>query len=130
MINPNNTVASLSTESTIPQGDALELRNSGASHLMDNNNKYKEALKGLAKSLELEPDLGALHSQQNALMQGFNGAIHARHNPSVWSTFIRQYFCLLVSYVNPMVIHTLLAATLNQANDLRSLLKSNATPKY
>jgi len=85
---------------------------------MDNNNKYKEALKGLAKSLELEPDLGALHSQQNALMLGFNGAIHARHNPSVWSTFIRQYFCLLVSNVISC-----------NANDLRSLLQSNATPK-
>jgi len=52
MINPNNAVAS--AESTIPQGDALELRNRGANYLRDN--KYKEALKGLGKSLELEPD--------------------------------------------------------------------------
>ena len=54
MINPNDAVALLSTQSTIPQGNALEMRNRRANYFRDKQNK--EALKGLGKSLELEPD--------------------------------------------------------------------------
>src|SRR6185312_10229578 len=48
--------------------------------------------------------LGVLHSKQNGFILGSNRPVHARHNPSL--RFIRQYSCLCVSYVNPMVTQT------------------------
>ena len=50
--------------------------------------------------------LGTLHTKQNAFILGYNRDVHARHNPCSSYSFIRQYFCSLALYVNPMVAQT------------------------
>jgi len=53
---------------------------------------------------------GALHSTQNALIQGFKCFVHARHDPSLFVVLIRAYFCCCGWYVKPIVMQTLISS--------------------